>query len=221
MKRTKTIRSKIFMLVLLGIVAVLLMAAIGLNTMRMMDGLVDESAWAHQVVAGVNEVKFKQENFLGHVSGANAKQAMDALGAVQKLLEQAKTHGLDASEFMAQLQAYAKAFEPMSKLSLEVEDAMRKQNVQLTLLTSTLRESVLKAIDNNRNLAVMKGNTPNAGEASLRMVAFEVLEQVERLQLGVVKLLNTRNVAAFRDERDTAYDQITNKIGRASCRERV
>jgi methyl-accepting chemotaxis protein len=210
MKRTKTIRSKIYMLVLLGVGAVLLMAAIGLNTMRMMDGLVDESAWAHLVVAGVNEVKFKQENFLGHVSGVNAKQTLEALGTVQKLLEQARTHGLDAGEFMAQLQAYAKAFEPMSKLSLEVEEAMRKQSVQLTLLTSTLRESVLKAIDSNRDQAVMKGQPPNPGESSLRVAAFELLEQVERLQLSVVKLLNTRNVAAFRDERDTAYDQITN-----------
>jgi len=203
-----TIRLKILGLVGLALVATLALAAIGLNSLRSTGELLEELAWAHRVRAAAVQAELLEEKFQSAPEAGRAEAVRKAVAATGEILKLAARQDEASGQFAAKLGEYGRVFDESGKLALEVKGMTQRQASLAAVLITTLRERVLVNIENNRASAAMEGNAADGMEASLKDIAMEMLELAERLQLHLVKLLNTRNLSAFRDERDGTYGEI-------------
>ncbi|MFH1057382.1 MAG: methyl-accepting chemotaxis protein, partial [Pseudomonadota bacterium] len=203
-----TIRVKILVLVGLALAATLALAAIGLTSLRSTGDLMAELAWANQVRGAAIQAELLEEKFQAAPEPDRAEAVKKAVAAVEAVLGQGARSDEASGQFAAKLKEYGQVFGEGSKLALEVKEMTQRQASLATVLITTLRERVLVNIENNRASAAMEGKASDGMEASLKDIAMEMLELAERLQLHLVKLLNTRNLSAFRDEREATYGEI-------------
>lgn len=204
-----SVKKKVLILSLIAIFTTIALGAVGFYFLDRIDHLRQRSDWANTLVSAINEMKLSQQLFLNHPNSATADRATDSLNKMAALVQDAQRQTNEQMQgLVSDFAEYRTIFEQMITVSLQLK-AKTESTANLTAqLAEDIRTGITGAIETKKSHIALQAKELTNSEDALLGIARDLLELTGELQLIVLKLTSSNDLAAYEQDRSRIYESL-------------
>ena len=212
MLSNSTIKTRIILVLLMACAAAVGLGAINLYFRGNTASLYQRSAGVKEVISLLDQATVWQENFLRTNQESSAQKARDYMDQAGKSLSRLNADDNDSQKLQQALAQYQDLFGQVEKQTKDMQQKMVQQNSQAISNAGLVREKIISKVENNKSMAIIRAEDPDPNEDSLLGIAHVILENTERLQLTLSRLIIGQDMAAFQEQRASAQKELTQTL---------
>lgn len=206
-----TIKTRIIFILSAACAAAVALGLIGhfsrLNTGR----LYEQEVGVKDVTAYLNQASAWQERFLRTSQPKAVEGVKKSLAEAGRSLDGLAGDG-EARELDKSLAQYLSLFEQVVAKTAEMEKDIALQDNLSLEIADQVRTKVLTKVESNKSQAIINAEDSDPNEDSLLSLGHVLLENVERLQLALTRLIIKQDLDAFQGQREETEKEVKQNL---------
>ena len=208
-----TIKAKILLVLIMACAVAIAMGAISQYARQNTADSHSRSVAVKSVISLLNRATAWQENFLRTSQDSAAQKVKDDVAQAQKALVQMGGDDEESQKLQQALEQYQNLFGQVEIQTKNMQQKIAQQDSLATDITGFVRSSIIAKIEGNKSMAIINAEDPDPNEDSVLGVSHVILENCERIQLSLSRLIIGQDLKHFKELRVAVLKEINQNLG--------